>query len=83
MRVVAVAPDKDVDVVADLGKTEYELSVIRDGVPVYVAYYEPIDVPDVGHSFTAYLDSKDGTVHVAVPDRGWVRYEVVAARQLR
>lgn len=78
--VVAAYPDKDIDVVASYAGKEYGLSVDRGQQPLGVAYYEPIDVPDVGHDFDAKLDSERQVFEV-LTRRGWVGYNIENARE--
>ena len=79
--VTAVTPDQAVDVFGTLNGKAYALSVDRSNVPLYVAYYEPIDVQDVGKDFPARLDESSGEVVAQVPNKGAVRYFVRAAHQ--
>src|SRR5690349_14517787 len=66
--VKSVNPDAPIDVVGTLEGKEYSLSVNREKVPLYVAYYEPIRTEDVGKDFHA--ETKDGSVFIDVPDKG-------------
>jgi hypothetical protein len=77
--VTAVSPDSPVDVIGTLGDKEYALSVNRENVPLYIAYYEPIGIDDVGKNFRAIL--ADGTLSVEVPGKGTVRYTVQSVRE--
>lgn len=79
--VISVTPDAAVDVVGTLNGQTYALSVDRSKVPVYVAYYEPIDVRDVGKDFPARFDESSGEVIVQLPDKGTVRYSVESAHE--
>jgi len=81
LHVTSVTPDAAVDVTGTLNGKAYELSVDRKDVPLYVAYYEPIEVPDVGKDFPARFDEMSGEVIVHVPGKGTVRYSVQSARQ--
>lgn len=77
--VTAVNPDSMPDVVGTFEKNEYALSVSREGVPLYVAYYEPIGLDDVGKDFQAVL--ANGSISINVPGKGWVRYDIQRARE--
>jgi hypothetical protein len=78
--VTAVTPDQPIDVVGVFGGEEYALSVDRANVPLYIAYYEPIDVGDVGRNFPAAL--KDGAFSIGIPGKGVVQYEVKSVREI-
>jgi hypothetical protein len=81
LHVTSVTPDAAVDVAGTLNGKAYELSVDRSKVPLYIAYYEPIDVKDIGRDFPAQLDENSGQVIVQVPDKGAVRYSVKSVRE--
>lgn len=79
--VKAVNPDAPIDVIGTLEGKEYSLSVNRDKVPLYVAYYEPIRTEDVGKEFHA--EAKDGSLFIDVPDKGTVRYDIRAVSEAK
>lgn len=81
LHVTSVTPDAAVDVTGTLNGKAYELSVDRKDVPLYVAYYEPIDVPDVGKDFPAQIEASSGEVVVQVPNKGTVRYSIQSVRE--
>ena len=81
LHVTSVTPDAAVDVTGTLNGKAYALSVDRENVPLYVAYYEPIGVQDVGKDFPARFDPSSDEIFVQVPDKGTVRYTVQSARQ--
>lgn len=83
LHVTSVTPDAAVDVTGTLNGKAYELSVDRKGVPLYIAYYEPIDVPDVGKDFQAHIETSSGEVVVQVPNKGTVRYSIESVREGR
>lgn len=76
LHVTSATPDAAVDVTGTLNGKEYALSVDRENVPPYIAYYEPIDVQDVGKDFPATLDQSSGEIVVQVPGKGTARYFV-------
>lgn len=76
LHVTSVTPDAAVDVVGTLNGQTYELSVDRSDVPLYIAYYEPIDVQDVGKDFPARFDKDSGEIIVQVLAKGMVRYSI-------
>jgi hypothetical protein len=80
LHVKSVTPDAAVDVAGALNGKTYELSVDRENVPLYIAYYEPIDVQDVGKDFPARFEESSGEVIVQVPNKGVVRYSVRSVR---
>jgi hypothetical protein len=63
-----------VDVAGTLNGKAYAMSVDQEKVPLYVAYYEPIDVRDVGKDFPAQIEVSSGQMVVQVPNKGAVRY---------
>jgi len=79
--VTAATPDQHIDVTGIYGNKEYALSVSRENVPMYVAYYEPIGTEDVGKDFHASL--ANGTFTLDVPGKGPVHYNVEAVREIR
>jgi hypothetical protein len=79
LHITSVNPDAHIDVTASFGDKEYALSVDRSAVPLYVAYYEPIETGDVGKDFHATLSN--GAFTVDVPGKGSVHYNVEAARE--
>lgn len=81
LHVTCVTPDAAVDVVGTLNGQTYELSIDRSNVPLYIAYYEPISVQDVGKEFPARFDQSSGEIVVQVPDKGPVRYSIRSARE--
>jgi len=81
LHITSVTPDAAVDVTGTLNGKVYELSVDRKGVPLYVAYYEPIDVPDVGRDFPAHIEAGSGEMAVQVPNKGTVRYSIQSVHE--
>jgi hypothetical protein len=81
LHVTSVTPDAAVDVTGTLNGKAYELSVDRKDVPLYIAYYEPIEVPDVGKDFPARFDDRSGEVIVQVPNKGAVRYSIKSVHE--
>jgi hypothetical protein len=76
LHVTSVTPDAAVDVAGTLNGKDYELRVDRTDVPLYIAYYEPINVQDVGKDFPAQLEKTSGELVVQVPNKGAVHYSI-------
>jgi len=66
--VTSATPDAQVDVTGTFEGKEYALSVIRENVPLYIAYYEPIGTADVGKDFHAALENGRLRIDVPKPD---------------
>jgi hypothetical protein len=81
LHILAVLPGADVDVMARYAGKEYMLSVDRSGVPLSVAYYEPIAMTDAGQDLAAQLNGDE--FEVTVPGRGMVRYNVEGVREVQ
>jgi len=81
LHVTSVTPDADVEVIGELDGKVYALGVDRKDVPLYIAYWEPIDVGDVGKDFTAHFDANSGEVIVDGTDKGTVGYRVKSVRE--
>jgi hypothetical protein len=82
--VTSATPDAPIDVTGTFEGKEYSLSVNRQNVPLYIAYYEPIGTADVGKDFHATLDNGKGDLLIDVPKpdgtRATVRYTIESAR---
>ena len=81
LHVTSVTPDGTPGVTGILNGKEYALTVDRKGVPLYVAYYEPIDVADVSKDFPAQFEESSNELIVQVPNRGAVRYAIRFVRE--
>jgi len=74
--VTAVHPDAPIDVEGRFQNKQYALLVDRETnkVPLYLAYYEPIDIDDVGKSFRAR--EWQGELLIEVPGKGEIAYSI-------